>query len=242
METKSRTIFIGDPHSCCEELQELIKTVQYDPKHDRVIVCGDLTDRGVAPIETISYVRQMGFDCLMGNHDKKIIKWADNKKAKSQYPDYYFKLTDDDINFIRNLPYYIELDSIICIHAGIKPNIQMPYQSRDDLIYLRYTDLQGRFVSLRQINKYGKEATGAIFWTSFGPFLGKDIVYGHQVHSLTDVNITKYDDGTACYGIDTGCCFGGHITALISYTDSKEKEIVQVQAKREYYASTFDVC
>lgn len=245
METKSRTIFIGDIHSCLDELQDLIKTLQYNTKYDQLILLGDLTDRGNFPIETIRYARDLvetGAICLMGNHDRKIIRWADNKRAKSNYPSYYDQLSNDDISFIRSLPYYFENKTTIATHAGIKPNIQMSAQSKDDLIYLRYTDNAGRFVSLKQIAKYGKEASGAIFWTQFQPFgFKKDIIYGHHVHSLTDIKIDQCSDGTACYGIDTGCVFGGRLSSIIIDSSTNKKEVAQVQAKETYYKSTFDV-
>lgn len=40
-----------------------------------------------------------------------------------------------------------------------------------------------------------------------------------------------------CYGIDTGCCFGGKLTAFIVET----KEFVQVKAVREHYPPGFDL-
>jgi hypothetical protein len=51
------------------------------------------------------------------------------------------------------------------------------------------------------------------------------------------VRIDRYDNGTACYGIDGGCCFGGKLNALILET----KEIVSVQAKQVYYKSDFSI-
>ena len=50
-------------------------------------------------------------------------------------------------------------------------------------------------------------------------------MYGHHVHGLE----TPHRDEHAI-GIDTGCCFGGRLTAFV--IDSGE--VVQVAARRKY--------
>jgi bis(5'-nucleosyl)-tetraphosphatase (symmetrical) len=238
METK-RTIFVGDVHGSIDEFNELLRKLHYDPKTDRLILVGDLLDRGPDSVGVVRKAREMKLECLMGNHEHKYIKWFRSQGTRTDVydrKDYYGQLSDQDIVYIHDMPLYIELDNVIAVHAGLKPGIALSSQTKDDLMYLRYTDADRKFISLKKINKLGKEATGAKFWTEFGPF-GKNVVYGHNVHSLTDIRIDQYEDGTACYGIDTGCCFNGRLSALIWET----KELVQVQAKREYYKSSFDV-
>jgi hypothetical protein len=96
-------------------------------------------------------------------------------------------------------------------------------------------DEHQKFVSLRKINSVGsKEAAGAHFWTKYGPF-GYDIIYGHNVWD--EPRIDRFDDGTKCVGIDTGCCFGKKLSAYIIET----QEFIQVPAKRVYYKSNFEV-
>ena len=54
-------------------------------------------------------------------------------------------------------------DNSWVVHAGVKPGIPMEKQSKDDLVYLRYTDNEGKFLSLRKI--YKENYVGARFWT-----------------------------------------------------------------------------
>lgn len=238
METK-RTIFVGDVHGCLVELNELLEKLSYDPKQDRVILLGDLIDRGPDSVAVVAKAREMKLECLMGNHEHKFIKWFRSQGTRVDFydkRDYYGRLSDQDIGYIHDMQLYIELDDIIAVHAGLKPGISISNQTKDDLMYLRYTDSDRKFISLKKINKLGKEATGAKFWTEFwsGP---KSVVYGHNVHSYEDPLIEETAPGVFCYGIDTGCCFGGRLTALIWET----REIVQVQAKRAYYQSDFTI-
>jgi bis(5'-nucleosyl)-tetraphosphatase (symmetrical) len=190
-------------------------------------------------VAVVAKARGMKLECLMGNHEHKYIKWFRSQGTRVDVydrKDYYGQLSDQDITYIHDMPTYIELDDVIAVHAGLKPGISLSNQTKDDLMYLRYTDSDRRFVSLKKINKLGKEQTGARFWTEFweGP---KSVVYGHNVHSYDDPLIEEVAPGVTCYGIDTGCCFGGRLTALIWET----KEIVQVQAKRAYYKSDFTI-
>ncbi len=238
METK-RTIFVGDIHGCIDEFNELLIKLNYDPNSDRLILLGDLIDRGPDSVAVVRKAREMKLECVMGNHEHKYVKWFRTQGTRVDVYDkraFYNDLSDQDITYINDMPLYVELDDVVAVHAGLKPGISISSQTKDDLMYLRYTDSERKFISLKKINKLGKEATGAKFWTEFwqGP---KSVVYGHNVHSYEDPLIEEVAPGVFCYGIDTGCCFGGRLTALIWET----KEIVQVQAKQAYYKSDFDI-
>lgn len=239
MDKKACTIFISDIHGCIDEFNELIEKVNYDPNKDRLILAGDLVDRGPDSVAVVRRARELGLECVMGNHEHKFVKWFRSQGSRVDVydrRDYYGQLSDQDINYIMNMPTHIELDDVIVVHAGLKPGIPLSSQTKDDLMYLRYTDEDRKFISLKKINKLGKEQAGAKFWTEFGPFT-KNIIYGHNVHSFTDVKIQYYTDNTACYGIDTGVCFGGKLSALIWET----KEVIQVSAKKTYYKSNYDI-
>ncbi len=238
MATK-RTIIVGDIHGCLEEFDELLKKLSYDKSNDRLILLGDLIDRGPDSVGVVARARQMDLECVMGNHDYKFLKWWRNSGTTNDVYDrhpHYAKFSDADVNYIARMAHYIKLDGTIIVHAGLRPGISLANQSKEDLYYIRYMDSDKRFVSLKKINKLGKEASDAHFWTEYwkGP---ESIVYGHNVHSYEDPLIEEVAPGVVCYGIDTGCCFGGRLTALILET----KEIVQVQAKQTYHKSDFNI-
>lgn len=240
METK-RTIIVGDIHGCIDEFNELVKTLSYNKETDRLILLGDLIDRGPDSVAVVKRAREMDLECVMGNHEHKFMKWFRSFGSQNAVYDrraHYTQFSDADINYIARMDQYIVLPqhNIVVVHAGLRGGVSLKNQSRDDLYYIRYTDADSRFLSLKKINRLGKEATGARFWTEFwyGP---ESVVYGHNVHSYEQPLIEEVQPGVTCYGLDTGCCFGGRLTAMVVET----KEIVQVQAKRAYYESKFDI-
>ncbi len=227
-----RTLVIGDIHGCLEEFEELLKKVQYNKVTDRLILVGDLIDRGPDSVGVVRKAREMDLECTMGNHEYKFLRWYKGTNHYSAY-DHYEKLSDEDVTYINNMPYFIRVnENLAIVHAGAKPGPPIERQHKDDLLYLRFTDKDRKFISIKAIAKQGPEALGAIFWTKFwyGP---ESIIYGHHVHSEMDPLIEEVVPGVKCYGIDTGCCFGGRLTCLIVETG----EIVQVQAKEIYYKS-----
>jgi bis(5'-nucleosyl)-tetraphosphatase (symmetrical) len=237
-----RTVIIGDIHGCIEEFTELLKLVDAESPNVRVILLGDLIDRGPDSAGVVAKARELDLECVMGNHDFKFMKWWKSTGSSNDVYDkhsHYAELSDADVNYIARMSPYIKLENqnTIVVHAGLRPGISLEKQTKDDLYYIRYMDKQNKFVSLKKINNLGsKAAADAHFWTEFwkGP---ESIVYGHNVNSYESPLIEEVAPNVFCYGLDTGCCFGGRLTAMVLET----KEIIQVQAKRVYYKSNFDV-
>src|SRR5208282_120539 len=156
------TIIVGDIHGCIVEFNELLKKVSYNPQEDRLILLGDLIDRGPESLAVLEKARKMDVECVMGNHEHKFVKWYRSQGSRVDVydrRDYYSKMSDEDVQYIVNMPTYIELEDVIIVHAGLKPGILLSNQTKDDLMYLRYTDSDRRFISLKKINKLGKEET-----------------------------------------------------------------------------------
>lgn len=235
----NRTIIVGDIHGCIDEFNELMNAISYNKETDRLILLGDLIDRGPDSVAVVKRARELNLECVMGNHEHKFLKWYKSAGSNVDVYDrkpYYTQFSDEDINFIHHMSYYIKLPQYVVVHAGLRAGVPLINQSKDDLLYIRYMDKDHKFISLKKINKIGKQATGAHFWTEFwsGP---ESVIYGHNVHSYEEPLIEEVSPGIMCYGLDTGCCFGGKLSALIVET----KEIVQVQAKQSYYESRFDI-
>jgi bis(5'-nucleosyl)-tetraphosphatase (symmetrical) len=233
-----RTIVIGDVHGCLVEFNSLLEKLNYNPNEDRVILVGDLIDRGPDSKGVLKRARQLKLECVMGNHEHKFLKWYKTFGTKVDVYDthaHYKEFEQEDIDYIFKMPAYIQVGNFIIAHAGVKPGVPIDKQSKNDLLYLRYTDKDRKFISLKKVFTLGKETAGAYFWTEFwrGP---ESVIYGHNVNSFETPLIEEVSSGVTCYGIDTGCCFGGHLTALILET----KEIVQVKAEKVYYQSGFD--
>lgn len=237
MGNKRQTIVVSDIHGCLDEFDELLKTISYKNENTRLICLGDLIDRGPDSLGVVRRVRELDLESVMGNHEHKFLKWYNSSGSRTDVYDkhkHYTEFNDQDIQYIFQMSNYIKIDNTVIVHAGLKSGVSLSAQKKDDLFYLRYTDLNGNFISLKKIFKVGKEAAGAHFWTEFwrGP---ESVIYGHNVHSLSEPLFEEVGPGVFCHGIDTGCCFGGHLTAFVLET----KEIIQVPAKQTYYKLGF---
>ena len=242
---------IGDIHGCYDELCELFEKLGYivdkenysitSPEGRKAIFLGDLCDRGPKSIEVLRLVMNMVSDgtayCVAGNHDTKFqrkLAQGGNLKDNFNLPHglgmtfeqlRFHPLTNERgedffseiIDFIYSLKSHYVFDdgNLVVAHAGLKEKYQGrgSRRVRDFCLYgdtTGETDEYGLPVRLPWANEYRGRAM---------------VVYGHTpAPEVAIVNNT--------YCIDTGCVFGGKLTAL----RYPEKEIVQVNAAQEYYA------
>jgi protein phosphatase len=233
---------IGDIHGCFDEMTALLQQLSYTVEPDgadyrvtppdgrKAVFVGDLVDRGPRITEVLRLVMGMvkagtAF-CVPGNHDVKLMRKLRGKDVKISHglADSLAQLEPETLEFKRQIAdfiddlvshYVFDEGRLVVAHAGLKE------------------EMQGRGSgAVRSFALFG-ETTGEtddyglpVRYNWAAEYRGKAmVVYGH-----TPVAEPEWLNRTI--DIDTGCVFGGKLTAL-RYPD---KELVSIPAIRKYYA------
>lgn len=228
---------IGDIHGCCDELEMLLCQLGYvktdgiyaHPDGRLAAFLGDFCDRGGRNADVLQLVMDMVKNgsaiAVPGNHDMKLLKYLTGKQFSMSHG---IDKTIADLNergdkfkaevqaFIRGLISHYVLDDgrLVIAHAGLKQEYigRGSGRVRDFCLYGEATgerDEYGLPVRLDWTADYRGDAT---------------VIYGH----IAGVEV-RSQNNTHC--IDTGCVFGGKLTAY----RYPEKEYVSVPALRQYY-------
>lgn len=232
-----KTIVIGDIHGCIDEFRELLEAVEFQ-ESDKLILLGDLIDRGPDPAAVVALARQLGAQCVMGNHEEKALRWRRHERKRQEDPGHYknpmravnqarldqwAKIPDDHWDWIASWPMFFHInEDYVGVHAGCMPDIPIEQQTPNELMRLRYVKSIPTPLGYMRYKMAGLKNTGEVdakpsdvihHWTELwaGP---KHIVYGHYVWD--DVHFTKNEmTGATTWGIDTGCVHGGFLTAKV---------------------------
>lgn len=242
-------VAVGDIHGCIEEFDELLKKIQYNKNRMRLVLLGDLMDRGPDPVGCVRRAMELGAECIMGNHEEKHIRWKKHEKVRqatgkanpmkwmseSERVDNE-NLSDQQMTWMKALPVKLDLGlNWWATHAGAEPRYTLAKQNPKQIMRVRYVDEHGIGKS---INPDMSQPEGTVYWTEQwkGP---ESIIYGHCVHDLimprTDYCGQVNGQDVRCLGIDTGCCFGGNLTA--AFFEPNAHAFVQVMAKKVYYVN-----
>lgn len=191
----ARKIIIGDIHGCNEELTELLQLVG-PGRDDMLISVGDIVDRGPDSKQVFNFFRDRRNSLvLLGNHERKHLRgslsFSQQSTAKQFGGNYEAALT-----VMGNFPCYYEDNDLIVVHAALNPAEPMEVQREDVLC----GTMGGE--------KYLKSLYAGKKWYEEYRHL-KPVVFGHHV---TGKKPFIYRD--TIFGIDTGACHGGWLTAL----------------------------
>lgn len=215
-----RLIAIGDIHGCHLEFADLLARLELS-KTDRVILLGDLVNRGPDSRKVIDLARQCGAIALLGNHELRLLKYrrsGDKKHLKDGDLDTFRKLRPDDWSFLEAMPltfHESELD-VVFVHGGFLPNEPWQKQSAEVVTRIQVVDGEGK--PAKRADKPDAPAW-ADLWSG-PPF----VVYGHTPRP--EVYKLKWS-----LGLDTGCVVGGTLTAY----EFPEKRFTQVKARQRYW-------
>lgn len=209
-----RTIIIGDIHGCHRELLALLDKLGVTV-NDRIVSVGDLIVKGNRNREVLDlFIDDPRFSSVIGNHDRALLRHhLEGRRLSSEQERCWRELADDTeryIGFIADLKPYIELGTHGIVHAGVRPGVAFQEQSLEDLTTLR--TLGGDRPSSRDGIPWYDVYDGAT-----------QIVFGHWAGA-------KPRRGKRALGLDTGCVYGGRLTAYIIETD----KLVSVAARKTY--------
>ena len=208
-ESEPRTIFVGDVHGCREELELMIKRLKVRSS-DRIIMLGDLINRGPDPVGVVRFVYEQGFESLMGNHEDEYLR---HFHGMEPYITLHRQLGPELHDWLSRRPLYIETDDFIAVHAGLEPHKHPSESARRILLTIRTWDGQG--VNL-------KEAENPPWYDFYQD--SKPVFYGHWARKGLNIRSNTY-------GLDSGCVYGRALSAYILETHT----LVQVPALRTHY-------
>jgi protein phosphatase len=230
---------IGDVHGCHTELVALLGELGYAVSPDglsatappgrRAVFVGDYCDRGPDTSSVLRLVMSMAEAgdaiCLPGNHDVKLsraLKGRDVKIAHglanslAQLEGEPAAFREEAADFLQKLVSHVVLDDgrLVVAHAGMKA----PYQRRSSA---RVRDFALFGETTGESDEFGLPVR--VDWAA--DYRGRAaVVYGH-------VPVVQPEWVNETIDIDTGCVFGGRLTAL----RWPERELVSVPAAHTYY-------
>jgi serine/threonine protein phosphatase 1 len=191
----SRTVIVGDIHGCYEELVQLLQ-VAHVRDDDLLISVGDVVDRGPRPLEVIELFRTRPRSLvLMGNHERKHVREVFSYAQQITRLQLGARYTEC-VAWMRTLPYYHETPEVRVVHAAMVPGVLLADQDEDVLSGTTSGE-----------HKLAAQLGGGYWHERYRDAI--PIVFGHHVVGR-DPLVTP----NRVYGIDTGACHGGRLTAL----------------------------
>jgi bis(5'-nucleosyl)-tetraphosphatase (symmetrical) len=236
-----RRIFVGDVQGCLATLEKLLADIEFDPIRDRLYCCGDLVNKGENSAGVIRLVRSIGGETVLGNHDLLLLEIASGRSMVSPVHPLREVLAAPDaaelLGWLEQRPIAIHLGDVFLIHAGVRPTwtdlASLPRRLRNrfdahwrggstpledpDVCFAltaRFTTTEGQ-----QAFQDWPPPPSPPFHNWADLYTGPEIVvFGHFARQGLLL-------GDHVRGLDTGCCYGGMLTAWIA----EEDRIVQVE-------------
>lgn len=231
-----RTILVGDVHGCRQELEALLDKIHFS-SGDRLVFVGDVIARGPDSLGVLDVVRTTGAILVRGNHEQRLLDWKDGKGREPVAPEPIASpkprrrlapkranakrrfleeprtssviplppplgrlhrelaeaLRPVDWSLLQNTPIRVDLEShgLTVVHAGILPGIPLDEQRPETMMRIRTVRV---------------DAVNVLWGACFrGP---PHVVFGHN--AAPGLQLHPW-----ATGLDTGCVYGGKLTALV---------------------------
>lgn len=242
----ARRIFIGDIQGCREELEALLERCRYDPATDVIHPVGDIVNRGPDSLGALRLCVELGTRPVLGNHDVHLLRTAAGRRqlAAGDTLEPILRAEDREVllDWLAAQPLVRVFDDIYLVHAGLHPSWTDPAAAltgldplvrnpaSDFATRVRLCDAAGTFPPPGSSEEAPPD--GFAPWDAFyrsADHGGRQVVFGHwAARGLVRTG--------SVIGLDTGCVWGGSLTAWIA----EERRIVSVPARRQWQKSDRD--
>ena len=223
------TFFVGDLHGCRAELEELLASIAFRQDLDRLLLTGDVFSRGPDPRGVWRLLQHSGARMVLGNHDARLLEHLQARRAgrpiafsRAEHQSTLAALqaaADRLLPWLEACPLYLEEDGFVLTHAGINPEKGLARTTRDEFLAIRRWPAENGLEGPR--------------WHDFyQPPDDRLLLFGHDAPGGLVVK-SRPDGRPYLLGLDTGCVYGGQLTAYALQAD----RLVQVACRRSggYY-------
>lgn len=205
-----KVFFVGDVHGCFNELMLLLKKAEYNPRNHRLILLGDLINKGPDSFKVLSWVYKNNIEAILGNHEWNFINAIEQQlplsaPLKKLKQDMGLKF-QNYLSWIKSWPVYIEEQNFLAVHGGIVPNEHPSQSNVKDLVNIRTWAGKGKSMKDVRFPAWHDLYTGS-----------KLIIYAHWAKQGLKIKKNSI-------GLDTACVYGGKLTGIFL----PEKQLVQV--------------
>lgn len=195
----TNVVAIGDVHGCYSLLVEVLQPL-LDTQAE-VVFLGDLIDRSPEPdgdIQVLNLIRALQENpeeaglskvtVLTGNHEQMFLQavetgdtelWELNGGNAA-----LIHQAEDHIEWLQNLPHYYVKSDYLFVHAGVRPDVPLEKQTKEDCVWIRDPFLN--------VDDHGLPYT---------------VVHGHTIVPHPEIHPHRIN-------IDTGAFHTGKLTAL----------------------------
>ncbi|MDP1900623.1 MAG: symmetrical bis(5'-nucleosyl)-tetraphosphatase [Rubrivivax sp.] len=265
--------FIGDVQGCATALERLLAEIGFSPSRDRLVLLGDLVNRGPASLAVLKRLAALdgAATCLLGNHDLHLLAAAHGVRPLKRGDTFGDVLQAPDaarwIGWLRQQPLAHEEAGWLCVHAGVVPQwdraqtlslaaevhallrgpelaafLPRMYGNEpgrwdealsgpDRWRFVINTLTRARFCTDEGLLDFSSTETAGAGPPGFRPWFdvpgrrtaGQPIAFGHW----STLGLVNRPDLLA---LDTGCVWGGALTAV--RVDGGRREAVQVQCEQ----------
>lgn len=118
---------IGDVQGCDAALQRLLEKIDFSPSRDRLVVLGDLVNRGPASAAVLRRLMALGnaAQCLLGNHDLHLLAVSSGVRPAHRHDTIADVLGAPDrdglLDWLRSRPLALHEHGVLMVHAGVLP-------------------------------------------------------------------------------------------------------------------------
>jgi bis(5'-nucleosyl)-tetraphosphatase (symmetrical) len=240
VEQARERVFVGDVQGCSDELSDLLERIAYDPAAHDLWFTGDLVNRGPDSLGVLRTVRALGAGVVLGNHDLHLLRAAAGERAPGRRDSFQDVLSAPDrgdlLDWLRLRPLIRVWDDVVLVHAGLSPAwgdpaaVAAPLEQGIRAGRIPWDDPDLRFLlQARHCDGTGRRPAddehpprGFRPWDRF--YRGRrTVVFGHWA-------ARGRVRGKRVRGLDTGCVWGGALTAWMAGAD----RFVSVPARRTY--------
>ena len=198
----SRKFIITDIHGCAATFRKLVQeNIRLSPDDDLYLL-GDYIDRGPDSKGVLDFIFELkekghSIHCLRGNHEEFLLyslkdpdeleHWktrnGGNTTLRSFEVDRPNDIPDKYLSFISQLPYFLEVDDFLLVHAGFNFDADNPFEDRQAMLMIRNFRIDRDFLK------------------------GRKIIHGHTPTRLSQIIANVENSDAVEINLDAGCVY-----------------------------------